>query len=279
MKNGGVFISIKLIATDLDGTLMSGDHLTVSPRTVAALQAAHDRGVCLAIATGRTLDFIDHVTAQVPFVDYVIYSNGAAVYDRKNDAHICQQLIPPKAVQRILQTLAPQPLYYNVYWDGGMYLEEARLPYYNSDSLPRAVLEQYMAKAHREENLLDKADKGAESIAVYDLNPEQADWVRSVLESQGLEVVSSLPNELECTAPGANKGAALAGIARQLKIEPEQVMSFGDAGNDCPMLAFAHYSFAMENGAPECKAAARYRAEANTADGVAKAIEQYVLAD
>ena len=48
-------------------------------------------------------------------------------------------------------------------------------------------------------------------------------------------------------------------------------MSFGDAGNDCPMLAFAHYSFAMENGAPECKAAARYRAEANTADGVAKA--------
>ena len=40
---------------------MSGDHLTVSPRTVAALQAAHDRGVCLAIATGRTLDFIDHV--------------------------------------------------------------------------------------------------------------------------------------------------------------------------------------------------------------------------
>lgn len=131
-------MSIKLIATDLDGTLMSGDHLTVSPRTVAALQAAHDRGVCLAIATGRTLDFIDHVTAQVPFVDYVIYSNGAAVYDRKNDAHICQQLIPPKAVQRILQTLAPQPLYYNVYWDGGMYLEEARLPYYNSDSLPRA---------------------------------------------------------------------------------------------------------------------------------------------
>ena len=125
-------MSIKLIATDLDGTLMSGDHLTVSPRTVAALQAAHDRGVCLAIATGRTLDFIDHVTAQVPFVDYVIYSNGAAVYDRKNDAHICQQLIPPKAVQRILQTLAPQPLYYNVYWDGGMYLEEARLPYYNS---------------------------------------------------------------------------------------------------------------------------------------------------
>lgn len=48
-------MSIKLIATDLDGTLMSGDHLTVSPRTVAALQAAHDRGVCLAIATGRTL--------------------------------------------------------------------------------------------------------------------------------------------------------------------------------------------------------------------------------
>ena len=87
-------MSIKLIATDLDGTLMSGDHLTVSPRTVAALQAAHDRGVCLAIATGRTLDFIDHVTAQVPFVDYVIYSNGAAVYDRKNAVSYTHLTLP-----------------------------------------------------------------------------------------------------------------------------------------------------------------------------------------
>ena len=122
----------------------------------------------------------------------MIYSNGAAVYDRKNDAHICQQLIPPKAVQRILQTLAPQPLYYNVYWDGGMYLEEARLPYYSSNILPHAVLEQYMAKAHREENLLDKAAKGAESIAVYDLNLEQADWVRSVLEGEGLDPAAAM---------------------------------------------------------------------------------------
>ena len=158
-------------------------------------------------------------------------------------------------------------------------MEEARLPYYTGNNLPQVFLEQFMAKAHPVVNLLDKADEGAESIAVYDLNAEQANWVRSVLEREGLEVVSSLANELECTAPGANKGAALAGIARQLGLEPAQVMSFGDAGNDCPMLTFAHYSFAMENGAPECKATARYRAEANTADGVAKAVEQYVLAE
>ena len=62
-------MSIKLIATDLDGTLMSGDHLTVSPRTVAALQAAHDRGVCLAIATGRTLDFIEERRPYLPAAD------------------------------------------------------------------------------------------------------------------------------------------------------------------------------------------------------------------
>lgn len=270
-------MSIQLIATDLDGTLMSGDHLTVSPRTVTALQAAHLRGVRLALATGRTLDMIGLVTAQIPFVDYVIYSNGAAVYDCKNHAHICQQLIPPASVRRILQAISTRPLYYNVSWEGGMYLEEARLAYFSGHDLPEAFLAEFMTKAHCVENLMDKADQGAESIAVYNVDDAQMEWVRGIMEQEGLEVVSSLPREIECTAPGANKGAALAGIARQLDLDPLQIMSFGDAGNDCPMLTFAHYSFAMDNGAPACKAAARYQTASNTEDGVAKAIERFVL--
>ena len=75
-------MSVKIIATDLDGTLMSPDHLTVSERTKAALIEAHNKGIKIAIATGRALNFTKNVTDQIPFVDYVICSNGASVYDR-----------------------------------------------------------------------------------------------------------------------------------------------------------------------------------------------------
>ena len=75
-------MAIRLIASDLDGTLMAPDHMTVTQRTKDALLAMHEKGAKIAIATGRTLSFIENVTAQIPFVDYVIYSNGASVYDR-----------------------------------------------------------------------------------------------------------------------------------------------------------------------------------------------------
>ena len=61
---------------------MAPDHITVTERTYNALKAAHDKGVKIAIATGRTLGFVESVVKQIPFADYVIYSNGASVYDR-----------------------------------------------------------------------------------------------------------------------------------------------------------------------------------------------------
>ena len=81
-------MSIKLLASDLDGTLMSSDHITVAQRTKNALWSAHEKGIKIAIATGRALNFTAGVTAQVPFVDYVVCSNGASVYDRNNKKFI-----------------------------------------------------------------------------------------------------------------------------------------------------------------------------------------------
>ena len=60
---------IKLIASDLDGTLMSPDHLTVSDKTKKALFSSHEKGIKIAIATGRALSFTAGVTAQIPFAD------------------------------------------------------------------------------------------------------------------------------------------------------------------------------------------------------------------
>ena len=72
---------INLIATDLDGTLLAPDHITITQRTLSALTSAHQKGVKIAISTGRSLSLIINVAEKLPFVDYIIYSNGAGVYD------------------------------------------------------------------------------------------------------------------------------------------------------------------------------------------------------
>lgn len=271
-------MAIRMLATDLDGTLMSADHLTITARTKQALLEAHRQGVQLAIATGRTLDFIDHVLSQVPFVDYVIYSNGASVYDCVKQKDIYTNHILPDCVQRILKYLQDMPVYYNLYFDGGMYVQEDRLQHYENNGLPQAFIDRFMEKAHLCADMTKTAmGKSAESIAVYSLTPQQEKELTSFLQQEGLEVVSSLPQELEGTAHHADKGTALQNLCRLLHIPAQQTMSFGDAGNDCSMLAFACYSFAMGNGEPICKKIAKYTTAPNTEDGVAQAIETYVL--
>lgn len=269
---------IKLIATDLDGTLMAGDHLTVTERTRKALSAAHEKGVKIAIATGRTLDFIDNVTNQIDFVDYVIFSNGASVFDRSAGKTIYANHIVPGSVERILGFLDSLPVYYNLYFDGGMYIQENKLGYYENHGLPQAFLESYMKKAHVCKNLADAAKgKSAESVAVFSLTDSRRAEVSDFLSSEGLAITSSMPREVEATADGADKGSALNGLCSLLGFSASEAMSFGDSGNDITMLSAAGYSFAMENGEDICKKTASYIAPANTEDGVAKMVEKYVL--
>ena len=96
---------IKLIATDLDGTLMAPDHLTVTDRTYNALKTAHDKGIKIAVATGRPMTLIDNVISQVPFVDYIIYSNGSCVFDRNVKKIIHADLIEDKLAREIVGNL------------------------------------------------------------------------------------------------------------------------------------------------------------------------------
>ena len=78
-------MSVKIIATDLDGTLMAPDHITVTERTKSALLNAHKKGIKIAIATGRTLGFITPVINQIPFTDYVIFSCKRFRFTRKEN--------------------------------------------------------------------------------------------------------------------------------------------------------------------------------------------------
>lgn len=273
-------MAIKLIATDLDGTLMSPDHVTITPRTKQALLNAHNKGVKIAIATGRTLCVIEDVIKQIPFIDYVIYSNGASVYDIKTNKNIYINHIPTEITKKILVKLNSLPVHYNTYVEGGIFGQKGTQKHYEKFDLPNKFIEQYTKLTNICDDIITQLEgKSAEIISAYSADQNQLDTIKSFLEENNLFVTSSLPDEIEVTVSDANKGNALKGICEITGILPQEVMCFGDAMNDAPMIAFAGYSFSMDNAVDELKEIAKYVADSNAEDGLAKAVEEYVLSN
>lgn len=272
-------MAIKIIATDLDGTLMAPDHLTVTERTKNALVNAHNNGVKFAVATGRALNFTEGVTKQVPFADYVICSNGASVYDRNNKEFIYTNLVSDEVTCQAVKLLNSLPVYYNIYMDGVIYIQSGCEKYFNIKGLPNDFMEEFASKLVVCDDLLSTVKgKGAELIDVFYGNDEELKKpIFDFFESNGLVLTSALAGVVSATAVGADKGTALGGLCKILGISADEAMSFGDASNDSTMLEYACYSFAMENGDDICKASAHFIAPSNADDGVAQMIEKYVL--
>ena len=118
-----------------------------------------------------------------------------------------------------------------------------------------------------------------EKIHIFHVPPEERAALQAALEATGpLAVTGSFGTNMELTARGVNKAAAVQALCRRLEVTAEQVMAFGDADNDLELLRWARWSFAMENGAASAKAAARYVTGANRAGGVGMALERYLAA-
>lgn len=272
-------MAIKIIASDLDGTLMAPDHLTVTERTKNALLSAHNNGVKFAVATGRALNFTEGVTNQVPFADYVICSNGASVYDRNKKEFIYTNLVSPEITYRAVELLNTLPVYYNIYMDGAIYSQKGSDRYFTLEVLPSVFLDEFSSMLIETDDLADVVrGKGAELIDVfYGDNKDLKKIIFDFFELNGLVMTSALAGVVSATAVGADKGTALDGLCKILGITSDEAMAFGDASNDSTMLEYAYYSFAMENGDEICKASARFKAPSNADDGVAQMIEKYVL--
>ena len=269
---------IKIIATDLDGTLMAPDHLTVTERTKSALKSAQDKGVKISIATGRALNFTSGVTAQIPFADYVICSNGASVYDRKNNNFIYTNLVSPEITSDAIALLNSLPVYYNIYMDGNIYAQKGADSFFNNLDLPKKFLEDFVSRLIISDNLAEEtAGKGAELIDAFYSNENDKKIIFDFFEEKGLFLASALAGVVSATAQGSDKGTALKGLCDILGLSSDEAMTFGDASNDATMLEYAYYSFAMENGDEICKKSARFSAPSNADDGVARMIEKYVL--
>lgn len=270
---------IRLIALDLDGTVFN-DEKQITPRTLAAIRAAAARGADVIPATGRVASGVPEAFLAVPGVRYALTSNGACVVELATGRRLVSLPFEASQADQIYDLVSATGGALGIFIGGKAYTDRfganegiafmpPALRRYLRDS--RIVVEDMHAVFRAHPNEVEKFSITYPTEAARD-----AAW-KAVADRFSVEITSSIPKNLEINAPGVTKGSGLTTLAHTLGLTMDQVMACGDSGNDLAMLQAAGYGVAMGNAVPEVLAAARYVTDDNNHDGVARAIERFVL--
>ncbi|MEV4437400.1 Cof-type HAD-IIB family hydrolase [Streptomyces sp. NPDC049577] len=265
----------RLIATDLDGTLLRDDK-TVSDRTVAALAAAEEAGIEVFFVTGRPARWMDVVADHVHGHGLAICANGAVVVDLHDGGRLLEvrplETSSALAVVHALRAAAPGTSF-AVERTTGMHYEPHYPPFESDPVAMVAPAEELLSQdGHR--------DPVIKLLAFHDvLGPDEfLALARTAGGAHGSFTRSSPTALLEISGLGVSKASTLARCCAERGISPEEVVAFGDMPNDLEMLSWAGTSYAMANAHPEVLAATTRRTAANNDDGVAAVIEQLLRA-
>ncbi len=269
---------IRLIALDMDGTLLGADHHTIPQRNIDALRAASARGVKIAIASGRSWSLVREHAAGLGCVDFGITANGAFVLDAATGAEMASFPMDSAQCVDIIRILRRWGLAFELYIGPENYMD-GRLEDVKELILSDHFFEMFCRNTTSVDDVAAVAAKGRPGkFDIFCVPDSVRAQVQAEIAATGDVVFTgALGYNMELNAPGVHKGRALAALAQRLGLTADQVMAFGDADNDLEMLEYARWSFAMGNAAPEAKATARHVTGANFEGGVGMAVEEYVL--
>lgn len=273
-------MSIKLIALDLDGTTLSSKK-KISERNRKAMEDAAAMGVRIVVATGRPLSALPEDVFKIEAIRYVLTSNGAAITDLKEDRTFYENCIAAEAVDRAVALLRNYDYVLEGFVGGKAYIEKdyyeqvkrtgksfRDVNYILTTRLPVEDLYGFLL-ANREhvENINVNFENMADKPVMYEKLKTLPD----------VTITSSLKNNLEIGGSTTSKAEALREMGKILGISQDEMMAIGDSPNDMAMLEAAGISVAVGNGEEEVRRAASYVAADNDHDGVAEAIEKFVL--
>lgn len=268
---------IKLIAIDLDGTLLNEDK-QLPEENIKAVQAAVAAGIKVVLCTGRPLPGTRPIFQQLGIDNqYLIVNNGCSTYDTTTWALVDDFHLTADDIMA-LSDLAKQ--------EDGVQLTifDEKEHYYILDEDPSDLVKYDANLVYLEptvvmaEELILRDD--IQFQAMFLAEKERLDAFQDKYEailSQRFSTVRSQSYIFESMPMGATKASALKALSQRLGIEPEAIMALGDANNDLEMLQFAGCSVAMGNSPDHVKALTKYVTASNNEAGVAKAIMTYAL--
>jgi Cof subfamily protein (haloacid dehalogenase superfamily) len=266
----------RLVATDLDGTLLRGDE-TISPRTRAALAAAQAAGAEHIVVTGRSVAWTRHILDDLGYRGLAVCGQGAQLYHagehRLLTSVTLDRALARSVVARLEHALGPVAVAANRDGlDGDVAMD---------DRFRAAVGNAYRGRGADNPyptHVPDRAELFA--LPVIKLYIQRAGMTDDGLATAAREVVGdavgivvSGERMVEVLPLGLTKATGLALAARRLGVKAAETIAFGDMPNDVPMLTWAAHGVAMAGAHPEVRAVADEVTAGNDADGIAKVLE------
>ena len=259
----------KLIATDLDGTIVRHDG-TISPRTVAAFSKANSLGIHIYFVTGRPPRWMDDIRDTFGFGE-AICGNGAMLYDLKTST-VTEEWMLTKAEQTEIarrMRVAIPPISFAIESHDYYHREKSYVPRWDIGLDNVGVEKIEDAIKGPAFKMLARCSSGEfSSDEMLEVALRELDGFVSVTHSNANESL------LEISALGISKGKTLAKVAQRLRIDAEDCIAFGDNPNDFSMLQWCGRSYAMADGHPDGIKSATGIAQSHDKDGVAIIIEE-----
>jgi Cof subfamily protein (haloacid dehalogenase superfamily) len=262
---------IRLLASDLDGTLLRSDG-TVSPATRAALQDAEAAGLTVVFVTGRPPRWLHEVAEATGHTGIAVAANGAMLYDLHDETVVAEHLIDAGAlaeVTRALRAAFPSVSFGIEYGQGFGYEPDYRhdweitpLTDRRGRPLPEPVQAELAQLIEQPAIKLLAKDVGADPDAFHAAAVELI-GARATITRSGHSAL------LEISAPGITKATGLAALAARHGAPAEQVAAIGDMPNDVPMLTWAGQPYAVANAHPSVREVATVLDRTNDDDAVA----------
>ncbi len=270
-------LNVKLIALDLDDTLLNKDCI-ITPKTLSALHKACDQGIYVVLCSGRANNGILPYVKQLNISDkqygkYIIAFNGSSIYDLQKNQEFYKQSVPPEILHYVYQEAKNRGISSIVYSPDTIFSWE--------DS-EWAKLDAKLC------NLKFEVKQDFDSFLNNDFpkmlvpsEPEKITALKEFLSEKigdKADIFISKPFFLEVMPKNVGKGSAINILAQKLNLPPNSTMAFGDSMNDEQMIRLCTYGVAMKNGLDYIKNIADFVTESdNNNDGIAEFLEKYVL--
>lgn len=267
-------MAIRLVAVDVDGTLVTADQ-RVLPRVQAAAQRALEHGIQLVLCTGRAPGECWYILDALPQIRYAVTQTGAIAQDLKTGETLYHCPLSPDDARLIYSHVRRYDGLVNFFSGGIVYNSKEQMArferYYPADF--RWLFEQSHEFVDDLDAMVAGWGKPVEKLYVPFSSQEECERAMADLTKLPYFVTGAGYVDLEVMNSNTSKGIALAALCKKLGIPREQVMAIGDSGNDAAMLDFAGVGVAMGNGEEVLKQKADLIAPTNEEGGVADMLE------